>query len=138
MRPVIGTTHRHSDDMNASQLTRRERQIVDILYRLGEATAADVQAELPDPPSYSAVRAQLRLLVQKGLATHYEDGPRYVYQPAVAPEKARETALRHLLKTFFGGSPTQAVAALLDDHPLSEEEYERLAGLIEQARDEGR
>src|SRR6476659_4956105 len=92
-------------------LSRRERQIVDILYARGRATAAEVQAALPDPPSYSAVRAMLRILEDKGHVKHEQDGPRYVYLPTVAPERAQKTALRHVLQTFFNGSAEQALSA---------------------------
>src|SRR5215203_5675283 len=91
-------------------LSRRERQIVDILYARGRATAADVQAALPDPPSYSAVRAMLRILEEKGHVRHEQDGPRYVYLPTVAPDRAKKTAIRHVLRTFFEGSAEQAMA----------------------------
>ncbi len=126
--------------MSLSSLSRRERQIMDVLFRLGEATAADVLEGLPDPPSYSAVRALLRILEEKGQITHTQDGPRYVYRPTVAPEKASRSALRHVLRTFFDGSAEQAVAALLDEAggDLSDAELDRLASLIDQARQEGR
>ena len=126
--------------MSLSSLSRRERQIMDVLFRLGEATAADVLEGLPDPPSYSAVRALLRILEEKGQITHTQDGPRYVYRPTVAPEKASRSALRHVLRTFFDGSAEQAVAALLDEagDDLSDAELDRLASLIAQARQEGR
>ena len=126
--------------MSLSSLSRRERQIMDVLFRLGEATAADVLEGLPDPPSYSAVRALLRILEEKGQITHTQDGPRYVYHPTVAPEKASRSALRHVLRTFFDGSAEQAVAALLDEagDDLSDAELDRLASLIAQARQEGR
>ena len=126
--------------MSLSSLSRRERQIMDVIFRLGEASAAEVMEEMPDPPSYSAVRAMLRILEEKGEVTHTQDGPRYVYAPTVAPEKARRSALRHILRTFFDGSAELAVAALLDDagKNLSEDELDRLASLIEQARTEGR
>src|SRR6478672_10231599 len=94
-------------------LTRRERQIMDVLYRRGRATAADVMAELPGDPNYSTVRTQLRVLEDKGHVRHEEDGVRYVYAPAIARHAARRSALRHLLATFFDGSPEKAVAALL-------------------------
>ncbi|MEP0548990.1 MAG: BlaI/MecI/CopY family transcriptional regulator [Rhodothermales bacterium] len=121
-------------------LSRRERQIMDIVYQLGEATAAEVMDGMPNPPSYSAVRAMLRILEEKGHLTHTKDGPRYVYQPTVAPEKARKTALRHVVRTFFDGSAEQAVAALLDTEgrDFSDDELNRLATLIEHARREGR
>ena len=91
-------------------LSKRERQIMDILYRHGQASAAEVRANLPDPPSYSAVRATLRILEEKGHVQHQQDGPRYVFRPAVARDKATRSALRHLVKTFFNGSAEQAVA----------------------------
>src|SRR4030095_6190820 len=96
------------------QLGRRERQILEAVYRLGRASASDVQAQLPDPPSYSAVRAMLRILEEKGHLRHESDGPRYVYLPVVPRDRARRSALRHVVDTFFSGSVEQAVAALLD------------------------
>jgi BlaI family transcriptional regulator, penicillinase repressor len=123
-----------------SQLGRRERQIVDAVYRLGKASVAEVLAELPDPPSYSAVRAMLRLLEDKGFLKHKREGMRYVYLPTIAPEKAMRSALRHLVSTFFGGSTTDAAAALLEmsDGKMSREDKERLATLIERVKTEGR
>src|SRR5215203_2811831 len=120
-------------------LSRRERQIVDILYARGRATAADVQAALPDPPSYSAVRAMLRILEEKGHVRHEQDGPRYVYLPTVAPDRAKKTAIRHVLRTFFNGSAEQALSALLDesDTRLSDHELDRLAKVIDRARRAG-
>ena len=120
-------------------LSRRERQIVDILYAQGRATAAEVQAGLPDPPSYSAVRAMLRILEDKGHVRHEQDGPRYVYLPTVARDRAKKTALRHVLQTFFNGSAEQALAALLDepDTRLSDQELDRLASVIDRARRTG-
>ena len=122
-----------------SDLSRRERQIIDILYARGRATAADVQAALPDPPSYSAVRAMLRILEDKGHVRHEQDGPRYVYLPTVARDNAKRSALRHMLQTFFDGSAEQAISALLDDSSarLSDRELERLARMIDQARRTG-
>jgi predicted transcriptional regulator len=122
-----------------SDLSRRERQIIDILYARGRATAADVQAALPEPPSYSAVRAMLRILEDKGHVRHEQDGPRYVYLPTVARDNAKRSALRHMLQTFFDGSAEQAISALLDDSSarLSERELERLARMIDQARRTG-
>jgi predicted transcriptional regulator len=122
------------------QLSRRERQIMDVIYRLGRATAADVQSEIPDPPSYSAVRALLRVLESKGHLRHTADGPRYVYAPTVPRERARDSALRQVVGTFFDGSTEAAVAALLDlsSSRLSGAELNRLAGLIAQAKKEGR
>jgi BlaI family transcriptional regulator, penicillinase repressor len=121
------------------ELSRRERQIVDILYAQGRATAAEVQTALPDPPSYSAVRAMLRILEEKGHVRHEQDGPRYVYVPIVARDNAKRSALRHMLRTFFDGSAEQAISALLDDSSarLSEAELDRLARLISQARRNG-
>ena len=121
-----------------TQLSRRERQIMDVIYRLGRATAAEVLERLPDPPSYSAVRAMLRVLEDKGHVRHEQDGQRYVYLPTVAREKARKSALAHLVKTFFDGSVERAVTALLDSGGrLTDEEYDRLARLIKRARSEG-
>lgn len=119
-----------------NELSRRERQIMDVLFRMEQATVSEVLASMPDPPSYSAVRAMLRILEEKGHARHEQDGPRYVYKPAVARERAKRSAMRHLLHTFFDGSPEQAVAALLDDGSasLSEAELDRLAQLIERRR----
>ena len=123
----------------STQLSRRERQIMDVIYRRGRATAADVLEGLPDPPSYSAVRALLRLLEEKGHVHHEQDGPRYVYVPTVARDRARRTALKHVVRTFFDGSATEAVAALLDGETrLADAELDRLSALIEQARKEGR
>jgi predicted transcriptional regulator len=120
-------------------LSRRERQILDILYERGQATAADVQAALPEPPSYSAVRALLRILEEKGHVRHQQDGPRYVYLPTVARDNAKRSALRHVLKTFFDGSAEQAISALLDESSskLSPAELDRLARLIDTARKSG-
>lgn len=120
-------------------LSRRERQILDILYRNGRATAAEVQAALPEPPSYSAVRALLRILEDKGHVRHEQDGPRYVYLPTVARDNAKRSALRHILQTFFDGSAEQAISALLDESSakLSSAELDRLARLIDGARKSG-
>jgi predicted transcriptional regulator len=120
-------------------LSRRERQIMDAIYRRGRATAAEVLEDLPDPPSYSAVRAMLRLLEEKGHLRHEQDGPRYVFLPIVNRDRARRSALTHVVRTFFDGSPTEAVAALLNDGgKLSEAELDRLSAMIDQAREEGR
>ncbi len=120
-------------------LSRRERQIMDAIYELKEATALQVLERLPSPPSYSAVRALLRVLENKGHLEHRQDGPRYVYAPRLPKDKARRSELRHLLKTFFDNSAEEAVAALLDiSEDLSEEDYKKLAALIEKAREEGR
>jgi predicted transcriptional regulator len=121
-------------------LARRERQIMDILFRRGRATAAEVMEELPGDPSYSTVRTQLRVLEEKGHARHEEEGLRYVYMPAVARTAARKSALRHLVDTFFDGSTENVVAALLggDGARLSEEELQRIADLVAKARKEGK
>ncbi len=118
------------------KLTRRERQIMDVLFRLGQASVAEVQEDLPNPPGYSAVRTHLRILEEKGHVTHGQEGPRYVYRPVLAKEKAKRTALRHRVDTFFNGSAEQAMAALLDDDSsrLSESELKRLSSLVEEAR----
>lgn len=121
-------------------LSRRERQIMDIVYEMKEATALQVLERLPSPPSYSAVRALLRVLEQKGHLLHRQDGPRYIYAPRLAKDKARKSALAHLKQTFFDGSTADVVAALLDmsEDDLSDEDYERLSALIDKARKEGR
>jgi predicted transcriptional regulator len=120
-------------------LSRRERQIMDILYANGRSTAAEVQAAMPEAPSYSAVRAMLRILEEKDHVRHEQDGPRYVYVPTVARENAKRSALKHMLHTFFDGSAEQAISALLDDRSakLSAAELDRLAHLIDQARSTG-
>lgn len=119
-------------------LSRRERQILDILYAKGTATAAEVLDALPDPPSYSAVRALLRILEDKGHARHEAQGTRYVYLPMVPRERARNSALSRIVKTFFDGSAAQAAAALVDSGSLSDDELAKLSSLIERARKEGR
>jgi BlaI family transcriptional regulator, penicillinase repressor len=123
-----------------TQLSRRERQIMDVVYRLGKATVTDVLERLPDPPSYSAVRALMRILEEKGHLSHEQDGPRYVYLPTVPRDAAQASALSHLVRTFFGGSAEAAVAALLDlpEHGMSEGELTRLSRLIDDARGQGR
>ena len=121
-------------------LSRRERQIMDIIYSRGQATATEVMENLPDPPSYSAVRALLRVLEEKGHLRHKLDGQRYVYSPTVARERAKRSALRRVLQTFFDDSTEDAVAALLDisQERLSDDELKRMEELIKQARMEGR
>ena len=119
-------------------LSRRERQLMDIVYERGQATAADVASRLPDAPSYSAVRAMLRILEEKGHLRHEAQGPRYVFFPTVPREQASRSALRGLVRTFFEGSTTQAVAALIEQSRLTEADLNRLAQLIEDARKEGR
>jgi predicted transcriptional regulator len=122
------------------QLSRRERQILDVLYKEGRATAADVQAGLPDPPSYSAVRAMLRILEEKGHIRHELDGPRYVYMPTIGRDRAKRSALKHVVNTFFDGSAAQVMAALFELSPrdLGEDEIARLRQLIDDARKEGK
>ena len=120
-------------------LTRRERQIMDVLYRRNRATAAEVMAELPGEPNYSTVRTQLRVLEDKGHVRHEEEGLRYVYAPAVPRHAARKSALKHLVETFFDGSAEQVVAAVLGGEAarLSDEDLERIAALVAEARKEG-
>lgn len=123
---------------SSDPLSRRERQIMDIIYARGQATAAEVTAALADPPSYSAVRALLRILEQKGHLRHQQDGPRYVFLPTVSRDRARKSALRSLVRTFFDGSSAQAAAALIDQSDLSDADFKRLADAIDRARKEGR
>jgi BlaI family penicillinase repressor len=125
---------------NDRDLSRRERQIMDFLFRVGKATAADVMEGLPDAPSYSAVRALLRILEQKGHIRHEEEGRAYVYMPLVRRADARQSALSHLLRTFFDNSAEQAVAALLaiKGAKMSDAELERMSKLIDAAKTEGR
>lgn len=115
-------------------LSRRERQIMDILYRMGSATAQEVREEMPDAPGYSAVRALLRILVEKGHVTYERTGPRYTYRPTVSKKKAERKAVKHLMRTFFDNSVEHAVAALLGNTSLDEEELDRLSKLIEDAK----
>ena len=123
-----------------AHLSRRERQIMDVIYQQGKATAAEVMENMPNPPSYSAVRAMLRLLEEKGCLRHEQDGPRYVFLPTLSRDKARQSAMEQMLQTFFDNSTEQAVAALLDMNGsnLSGDELNRLSQLIEKARKEGR
>ena len=123
-----------------AQLSRRERQIMEIVYRAGRASATEVLAQLPDPPSYSAVRALLRILENKGHLRHELSGTRYVYLATVGKERARRSALRSMVDTFFEGSASKVVAALLDlsREDLSEQELTGISRLIAQARREGR
>jgi len=124
-----------------SDLSRRERQVMDILHRHGEgATVAEIMDDLPDPPTYSAVRSVLRILKEKGLIHHREDGPRYVYYPAEPTERAREDVLAHVVHTYFGGSAETAVTALLrmSDADIGDAELDRLRDRIRKARESGR
>jgi len=129
---------KHATD--ASTLSKRERQVMDILHRRQEATVAEIMGDLPDPPTYSAVRSVLRILGEKRLVDHKEDGPRYVYFPARPTEVAREDALAHVVQTYFSGSPEQAVTALLrmSDVDLGDREIARLRNAISRARSTGR
>lgn len=122
------------------KLSRRERQIMDVLYRKGRATAAEILAEMPEPPGNSAVRAMLRVLEEKQHVRHEAEDLRYVYMPVVPRDKARRSAVTHLVNTFFDGSTAQAVATLLNvsAQDLTTEDFDRLAALIEEARKEGR
>ncbi|HEX2079152.1 MAG TPA: BlaI/MecI/CopY family transcriptional regulator [Longimicrobium sp.] len=124
----------------APALSRRESQIMDVIHRLGECTAYEIRDNLPDPPGYGAVRRLLTIMEEKGFVAKRQDGPRYVYRGAVPREAARESALRHLLGTFFGGSVEHAVRALLDlkGARLDPEELERVSRMIDDARQEGR
>ena len=121
-------------------LTRREREIMDILHRRGRGSAQEVLDEMAEPPSYSAVRALLRLLEERGHVKHTQEDQRYVYRPTVAPSDARRSALAHVVKTFFAGSVEEAVAALVESPrtKLSRDELDRLSGLIDRAKKEGR
>src|SRR5437763_3634737 len=120
-------------------LSRREREMMDVIFRMERATAGEVMEAMADPPSYSAVRATLRILEQKGLLRHEDDGTRYVYRPTLNRDKARQTALDHLRATFFDGSVANVVATLIERNgdDLSEDELERIATLIDNARKEG-
>ena len=129
------------DKDKGESLSRREREMMHIIFRTGQATAAEVMESMSEPPSYSAVRATLRVLEQKGHLKHQHDGTRYVYIPTVNRDNARNSALDQLLNTFFEGSAAQVVATLLEkskDHQMSPQELDRLSLLIEQARKEGR
>jgi predicted transcriptional regulator len=121
-------------------LSRRERQIMDVLYQRGKASAADVREGISDPPSYSAVRAMLRVLEEKGHIAHSMDGVKYVFSPTVRRDKAKRSALKHLLDTFFNDSPEQVVAALLDvsSTRLTRQELDRMAEIIDKAKQEGK
>ena len=128
------------NEHNYDQLSRRERQIVDIIFQLGEATAAEVREKIPDPPSYTTVRTWLRLIEEKGYLQHHKDGPRFVYKPKWPRQKAQSSALKKLLSTFFAGSPSKAIAALIDleGDKLSDEEIADLDGLLRKAKKKGR
>ncbi|NQT79318.1 MAG: BlaI/MecI/CopY family transcriptional regulator [Candidatus Aminicenantes bacterium] len=121
-------------------LSRRERQIMDIVYELNEVTVAQVLEKIPNPPSYSTIRALLRVLEEKGHLIHKQEGPRYIYSPTLPREQARQNALKHVMRTFFDNSTEDAVAALLNisEDNLSEQDYKRLSELIKKVRSEGR
>lgn len=125
---------------DTSALSRRERQVMEILHRRGGATVAEIMDDLPDPPTYSAVRSVLRILREKELIRHEEDGPRYVYYPAEPTEQTRDDVLAHVVRTYFAGSPESAVTALLrmSDVDLDEAELQRLRATISRARESGR
>jgi predicted transcriptional regulator len=124
----------------ATHLSRRERQIMDVVYRRGQATAAEIRDQLPDPPVAAAVRTLLRILEEKGHLRHEKDGPRHVYYPTTPRSVAQRSAVRHLIGTFFNGSRAAAIAALVDEteRPLSTEERAELAGVIRRLRAEGK
>ena len=121
----------------AARLGKRERQIMNVLYSRGKASVADVLKALPDPPSYSSVRAMLRYLEEKGYVRHEEDGPRYLYLPTAAKADVRKSALGHVVKTFFDGSVTSAVATLIQAGPIGDDDYQRLAKLLDEAAGKG-
>ena len=128
------------DSIEATALSRRERQVMDILHRRSEATVAEIMAELPDPPTYSAVRSVLRILGEKNLIRYKENGPRYVYYPAQDTEEARDDVLAHVVRTYFAGSPEKAVTALLrmSDVDIDDADIARLRNTIRRARQKGR
>ncbi len=125
--------------LSPPDVSRRERQILDVLYRAGRATVAEIQQAMPNPPGYSAVRTLLRILEDKGHVRHEQDGTRYVYLPRIERERAKRSAMRHLVQIFFEGSATQAIAALIDEDSdkLSRDDWERLADMIDRARKAG-
>jgi len=127
-------------DLAGSRLSRRERQIMDVVYRLGKATATEIVDGIPDAPTKDAIRRLIRILEEKGFLRHEADGPRHVYYPTLAPEQARMSALDHLLQTHFRGSVSQAIAALLESSAdgLTDGELQRITALIEEARKEGK
>ena len=129
-----------SKDLSINNLSRREQQIMDVIYSRGQATATEVLENLSDPPSYSAIRALLRILEEKGHLRHEQIGQKYVFLPIVEREQVKHSALRRVLQTFFGGSAEETVAALLDisQEQISDEELKRMEELISQARQEGR
>jgi predicted transcriptional regulator len=133
---ILGSEAVAKDKDLHQNLGRRERQIMDVVYRLGESSVSEVLAQLPDPPSYSAVRTMLRLLEQKGFVKHRRDGTRYVYKATEPRGKASRSALKHLVQTFFKGSATDTFAAILEmsEDKISPDDFERMARMIEEAR----
>ncbi|WP_425396610.1 BlaI/MecI/CopY family transcriptional regulator [Aeoliella sp.] len=123
---------------SSSDLGRRERQIMDAIHQLGEASVSDVRSQIPDPPGYSSVRTMVRLLESKGLLTHRQSGKRYVYRATQSREQASKSALQHLLATFFKGSATDAVAAILDAESVGADELKRIESIVRKARKEGK
>jgi BlaI family penicillinase repressor len=136
----VGKSANNGVSHQLANLSRRERQCLDVLFQRGQATVSEVIDALPDPPSYSAVRATLNVLVEKGHAVHRQDGPRYVYLPSIPADTARSAAVRHLVTTFFNGSATDAMVALLEmsDTKVPRDALERLTRKIQRARKEGR
>src|SRR5436190_9226302 len=137
---MAATLMPNKPDETPASLSRRERQVMDILHRRNGATVAEIMGDLPDPPTYSAVRSVLRILGEKNLIRHKEDGPRYVYYPAESTERARDDVLAHVVRTYFGDSPEQAVTALLrlSDVDITDAEVKRLRTSIRRARQSGR
>lgn len=119
------------------ELGRRERQIMSFIYQRGQATAAEVREGISNPPSYSGVRAMLRILEEKGHLEHIKDGAKYIYRPTLSPEEAGRSAMDYMVESFFNGSAERAVAALLKSNELSEDDLDRLSGLISQAKNQG-
>lgn len=127
------------DQKSHDYLSKREKQIMDVVYRLGKATVAEVKEQLEDAPSYTSTRVQMHMLEDKGLLRHEKDGPRYVYFPSVSAEKARKTELNHVVKTFFQGSLKEAMADLIDIHQkeMGEDEWQEIYHMIDDARKQG-
>lgn len=134
---VARTPKRKAAKSGRDGFSRREREIMDALYKLGKATAAQILDELSDPPSYTAIRTQLSILEKKGHIRHVSDGTRYIYEPLVARDQMGRRAIETVLDTFYGNSVERVVAALLDQEDVTQDELDRLAQLIEKAREEG-
>jgi predicted transcriptional regulator len=132
------TRNNSAEGSTGDGYSRREREIMDALYKLGRASAAQILEQIPNPPTYTAIRSHLTILEKKGHVRHTSDGTRYIYEPAVAREQMGRRATQTLLETFYGNSVERVVAALLDSEDVSADELERLARLIEKAREEGR